>query len=279
MIARADFGALVTEALGGFTWSDNSHRSRISPWSNDPVCDPAGEALYLRDDADGRFVALSGAEGAWRARHGQGYTRFEHARWETLDVALTVFLDPEHPAKTWRVEVTNRGAARGLSLFACVDWVLGSQRERSEATLVTSVEPALRAILATDHAGEHSARCGFLCASRELRGVTGDRREFYGTRDARTSPRALSRPRLSGRVGGGLDPVRRACRSRSTSVKTSARSPTSRSARRRRRRRPARTAKPSRAATTGTPRSTARARRGTRSSVACRSARPTPRST
>ena len=84
--------------------------------------------------------------------------------------------------------------------------MLGSQRERSEATLVTSFEPALRAILATDHAGEHSARCGFLCASRELRGVTGDRREFYGTRDARTSPRALSRPRLSGRVGGALAP-------------------------------------------------------------------------
>lgn len=205
VIARADFGALVTEALGGFTWSDNSQRSRISPWSNDPVCDPAGEALYLRDDADGRFIALSGAEGAWRARHGQGYSVFERT-WETLDVAVTVFLDPEHPAKTWRVEVTNRGAARSLSLFACVDWVLGAQRERSEATLVTSFEPALRAILATDHAGEHSARCGFLCASRELRGVTGDRREFYGTRDARTSPRALSHLRLSGRVGGAMAP-------------------------------------------------------------------------
>ncbi len=203
VIARADFGALVTETLGGFTWSDNSQRSRLSPWSNDPVCDPAGEALYLRDDADGRFVALTGAEGAWRARHGQGYSVFERT-WGSLDVAVTVFLDPDLPAKTWRVEVTSRGDARSLSLFACVDWVLGAQRERSEATLVTSYEPELRAVLATDHAAEHSARCGFLCASRELRGVTGDRREFYGTRDARRAPRALSHARLSGRVGGAM---------------------------------------------------------------------------
>ncbi|MFO0645500.1 MAG: glucoamylase family protein [Polyangiales bacterium] len=205
VFARADFGALVTESLGGFTWSDNSQRSRLTPWSNDPVCDPAGEALYLRDDADGRFVALTGAGGAWRARHGQGYSVFERA-WRELDVAVTVFLDPDHAAKTWRVELSNRGAARSFSLFACVDWVLGAQRERSEPTLVSSYEPALRAVFATDHAGEHSARCGFLCASRDLKGVTGDRREFYGTRASRAAPRALSHPRLSGRVGGAMAP-------------------------------------------------------------------------
>ena len=205
VMARPGFGALVTEALGGFTWSDNSQRRRLTPWSNDPVCDPAGEALYLRDESDGRFVALTGADGAWRVRHGQGDSVFERT-WEALDVTVTVFLDPELPAKRYRVEVVNRGAARTLSLFVCVDWVLGAHRERTATTLTTSFEPALRALLATDHAGAHSARCGFLYASRDLRSVTGDRREFYGTEASRASPRALAAPRLSGRVGGAMSP-------------------------------------------------------------------------
>jgi cyclic beta-1,2-glucan synthetase len=205
VLAGPTFGALVTESLGGFTWSDNSQRRRVTPWSNDPVSDPAGESLYLRDESDGRFVALTGPDGAWSVRHGQGYSVFERT-WETLDVTVTVFLDPDHPAKIYRVELVNRGAARTLSLFACVDWVLGAQRERSEATVVTRYDATTRSLLAADHAGEHPSRCGFLCASGVVRSVTGDRREFYGTRRGRASPRALSEPALSGRVGGAMSP-------------------------------------------------------------------------
>ncbi len=205
VIARPGLGALVTDTLGGFTWTDNSQRHRLTPWSNDPVCDPAGEALYLRDDATGRFIALTGAHGAWRVRHGHGYSAFERV-WGTLDVRVTVSLDPDLAAKVFRVEVTNRGARRHLSLFACVDWTLGALRERTGTTLTTAYEPALRAVFARDVAGQHAARCAFLYASGEVRGVTCDRREFYGARGPRSSPRALSQRSLSGRVRATASP-------------------------------------------------------------------------
>jgi hypothetical protein len=38
-----------------YTWLENAHEFRLTPWSNDPVQDPGGEALYLRDEQTGEF--------------------------------------------------------------------------------------------------------------------------------------------------------------------------------------------------------------------------------
>src|SRR5207253_4846538 len=49
----ADFGFLVSETGGGFTWSINSHENRLSTWSNDTISDPPGEVIYIRDEETG----------------------------------------------------------------------------------------------------------------------------------------------------------------------------------------------------------------------------------
>ena len=50
VVANARFGFVATESGLGYTWSENSYQNRLTPWSNDPVVDPPGEAVYLRDD-------------------------------------------------------------------------------------------------------------------------------------------------------------------------------------------------------------------------------------
>jgi len=39
----------------------NSRENQLTPWSNDPVSDPVGEAIYLRDDDSGeqKIIAAS----------------------------------------------------------------------------------------------------------------------------------------------------------------------------------------------------------------------------
>ncbi|MHC1771303.1 MAG: hypothetical protein AB9907_06105 [Flexilinea sp.] len=44
---------MVSEAGSQCTWALNSGENRLTPWSNDPVIDPTGEALYLRDEETG----------------------------------------------------------------------------------------------------------------------------------------------------------------------------------------------------------------------------------
>ena len=95
VLANPDFGCLVTEAGGGYTWAGNAQMNRLTPWSNDPVTDTPGEALYLRDEETGEFwtptPAPRGGSTTTVVRHGQGYTRFNQ-RSHGLDQDLVVFV-------------------------------------------------------------------------------------------------------------------------------------------------------------------------------------------
>ena len=48
VIANRTFGTVVSESGSAYTWVENAHECRLTPWSNDPVQDPSGEAFYLR---------------------------------------------------------------------------------------------------------------------------------------------------------------------------------------------------------------------------------------
>src|SRR5207245_2207880 len=43
VIANSEFGTVVSESGGAYTWFENSHEFRITPWYNDPVSDTIGE--------------------------------------------------------------------------------------------------------------------------------------------------------------------------------------------------------------------------------------------
>ena len=42
-------------AASGYTFVENAHEYRLTPWFNDAVCDPTGEAFYLRDEETGDY--------------------------------------------------------------------------------------------------------------------------------------------------------------------------------------------------------------------------------
>ena len=55
VIANPSFGFLVSESGSGHTWSLNSRENQLTPWFNDPVTDPPGEAIYIRDESTGEI--------------------------------------------------------------------------------------------------------------------------------------------------------------------------------------------------------------------------------
>src|SRR5439155_159082 len=77
VIANPAFGFQVSESGAGYTWSINSHENQLTAWSNDPVTDPPGETIYVRDEESGELwgpTALPSRQktGSYVARHGQG---------------------------------------------------------------------------------------------------------------------------------------------------------------------------------------------------------------
>jgi cyclic beta-1,2-glucan synthetase len=210
VVANPRCGFVVSESGASFTWTDNSQTHRLTPWSNDPVSDPSGEAIYLRDGEDGSVWSPTpqptGGRDAYLVRHGQGYTTFEH-RHGSLTHALTVFVAEDASVKIWRLRIQNGGKrARQLSAFGYVEWVLGTTRAATGLSVVTELDAGTGAVLARNPSSAFPERIAFFAASGPSRSVTGDRLEFLGRNGSRRRPAALGRIALSGRVGAGLDP-------------------------------------------------------------------------
>jgi len=49
ILANENFGTVVTQNLGGFTWKENCRLNRMSSWNNNPLMDIPSEIVYLKD--------------------------------------------------------------------------------------------------------------------------------------------------------------------------------------------------------------------------------------
>jgi cellobiose phosphorylase len=211
VLANPRFGTVISESGSANTWAENAHEFRLTPWSNDPVSDASGEALYLRDQESGEFWSPTPlpSRGAtpYATRHGFGYTVFEHTE-AGIRSELWVYVAVDAPIKFAALKVKNEsGRSRKLSLTGYVEWVLGDLRPKTSRHVTTEIDPSSGALFARNpYNTEFAARVGFFAAEGYGQTVTCDRAEFIGRNGTIRCPAAMFRSRLSGSVGAALDP-------------------------------------------------------------------------
>jgi cyclic beta-1,2-glucan synthetase len=213
VIANPSFGFQVSAEGGCYTWAINSREHQLTPWSNDPVGDRPGEVLYVRDEDTGALwgpTALPIREDTapYVIRHGQGYTRFEHAS-QGVSLELLQYVPLDDPIKISRLTIRNQsGRVRRLSVTAYVEWVLGTSRDTSAPFVVTEIDSETGAMLARNPwSTEFGGRVAFADLAGQQRAWTSDRTEFLGRNGTLDHPAALAdNATLSNRVGAGLDP-------------------------------------------------------------------------
>jgi cyclic beta-1,2-glucan synthetase len=211
VIANPHFGTVISESGQAYTWAENAHEFRLSPWLNDPVCDPSGEAFYLRDEETGRFWSTTllprGGLSPYLVRHGMGHSVFEHIE-EGIHSEMWVYVDIEETIKFTVLKISNvSGRSRRLSATGYIEWVLGDQRPKTAMHIFSELHHESGAIFARNpYNTEFSGRVSFFDTDDLKKTFTTDRTEFIGRNGSLMNPDGMHRVRLSGKLGGGLDP-------------------------------------------------------------------------
>lgn len=211
VISNPLFGCLATESGSGYTWAENSRENKLTPWSNDPVSDPPGEVLYIRDDIKGNIWSITPApvreDGNYVITHGFGYTVYQHVS-NGLEQQLTEFVAADDMVKIYLVSLENiSGKRRELSLTCYVRPVMGVNDRSTARYVATQVDEDTGVLLVRNsYNADFPGRVVFIDSSERERTYTGDRWEFIGTNGTLEEPEALNRERLSNNVGAGFDP-------------------------------------------------------------------------
>ncbi|MFM4701925.1 GH36-type glycosyl hydrolase domain-containing protein [Aeromonas bivalvium] len=212
VIANPGFGFQASAQGSGYTWADNSKENQLTPWSNDPVTDPVGEAIYIRDEETRALWSPTAQPirdgGQYVARHGFGYSRFEHQA-HGIHSELLQYVPVADPVKISRLTLHNlTNTPRRLAITCYAEWVLGPSRAVSAPFITTRIDERTGAMLARNPwNGAFPERVAFLDLGGRQTSWTGDRSEFIGYQGQLAAPAALlgDHP-LSGSTGAGMDP-------------------------------------------------------------------------
>ena len=212
VIANPGFGFQTSADGSGYTWAENSRENQLTQWSNDAVADPSGEAIYVRDEMSGDLLSATAQPirdaGTYIARHGHGYSRFEHQA-NGIALELLQYVPLADPIKISRLTLRNlSGVPRRLSVTAYAEWVLGTSRGASGPFITTEIDASNGAMLARNPwSSVFSGRVAFADLGGQQTAWSADRTEFLGRNGVPVAPAALlGKTSLSGTTGAGLDP-------------------------------------------------------------------------
>ncbi|MGE5613359.1 MAG: GH36-type glycosyl hydrolase domain-containing protein [Bacillota bacterium] len=209
VITGRNFGFIVTESGGGYTWAVNSREFKLTPWANDPVTDRQGEIFYIIDEEERNYWSPTpmpaGGDGPYTVRHGFGYSIFEHCS-SGLEQALAMYAAPGEPVKVCLMTFRNiTGKRRNLTIMYYARPVLGVDESVTAPYIVTWIENGIL-YAENKYSRDFAGRVAFMCTSAGTGSATGDRVSFFGLDGDPVKPFSVLGAQLSGTTGAGLDP-------------------------------------------------------------------------
>lgn len=211
VLANENFGTIISESGQSYTWRENAHEFRLTPWNNDPVSDLTGEIFYIRDEETGRYWSPTPlppqSKFPYITKHGFGYSIFQHSE-DGIYSEMCVFVDLEVSIKFIIVKLHNQsGRTRKLSVTGYVEWILGDLKHKTQMHIITESDPNTGAILSRNpYNTEFENRVAFFDVDRKIKNFTTDRTEFIGRNGTLRNPEAMSKAKFSGKTGAAFDP-------------------------------------------------------------------------
>ena len=184
ILANENFGTLVTESMGGYTWYENSRLNRVTAWANNPVVDPPSEIIYCKDNSLEKCWSIGASpmpdENNYYIKYGFGYAEYIHNSEETVE-NLTVFVSKTENVKINLLNIKNRTPnSKRITLVYYIKPVIGEDEKILDYNMNLVFDQQENIITGKAIYGKEPSKYIGVTSSEKILSFTGSKKEFIG---------------------------------------------------------------------------------------------------
>ncbi|MBR3003152.1 MAG: hypothetical protein IKF38_06355 [Clostridia bacterium] len=185
ILANKNFGTLVTESMGGYSWYKNSRLNRVTAWENHSCYDIPSEAIYIKNMENQKKWSLGlnpmPDSKNYNIIFGFGYCKYIHKS-QGIEQELQVFVPKEDSIKVQILKLKNTTPNRKkLKLYYYSKPVLGEDEIKTKGQINLSFDKNSNIICATNlYNGDIGKTQVYASCSEKIKSYTGDKDFFLG---------------------------------------------------------------------------------------------------
>lgn len=208
VLANKKFGTIVTNNMGGFTYSKNSRLNRITAWANNPSNDIPSEIIYLRDLERMKTWTLNPNVmpdyDDYYSIFGFGYVKTYHASLGIIQESET-FVPIDDSIKVNIIRIKNTlSEKRKIKVVYYIKPVLGEDEIKTNGCINLKFLTNDNLLIAKNVYGENLSKNVYISSSEKIKSFTGNESRFMGMGDYKC-PSAIFKSELGGDNALGLD--------------------------------------------------------------------------
>lgn len=209
VLANENFGTIVTENMGGYTWHKNSRLNRVTAWNNSSTMDIPSEIIYLRDKEKNEIWSLGANpipdNNDYTIIHGFGYSRYIH---QSMNVTqeVEIFVPKEDNCKVNIITLKNtEPIKKKLKLVYYIKTVIGEDEIKSNGYIDVEFEKNNNVVIARNlYDSENNNELVYVSSSEKIHSYTGNKKTFLGG-NGLFNPKGIQLEQLDESSGLGND--------------------------------------------------------------------------
>ena len=184
ILANNFFGTIVSDSLGGYTWSKNSRLNRLTAWSNDYITDYPSEIFYIKDDNNKLMWTLNSNvvpnKNYYYITHGFGYSIIKNTN-NNLKLEVEIFVPNEESLKFYKIRMKNLiNEDRRIKIVIYIKPVLGEDEILTNGNIEVKKENNVLIIKNAFRDSSFKNRLMFITSNQMINSFTGEKDSFFG---------------------------------------------------------------------------------------------------
>ena len=207
ILANKQFGTVVTESYGGYTWYKNSRLNRVTSWHNSSIVNIPSEAIYIKDMENGRCWSPTAMpmsdDKNYNVIFGFGYAKYFHNS-DEISQELEVFVPRNDSGKINILTLKNNAPKKKkIKIVYYAKPVLGEDEIKSDGYIKLQYDENANTLTAQNlYKTELFENIVYISSSEKITSFTGNKKFFFG-KGGITNPNGLHCMRLDNDTGLG----------------------------------------------------------------------------